>query len=52
MPYANIHGHIHHLKYEGKQHFNVSVECIDYTPMDFEDIKKEIIIRNVGSEEE
>lgn len=46
MPYANIHGHIHHLKYESKQHFNVSVECIDYTPMNFEDIKKEIIIRN------
>ena len=52
MLYANIHGHIHHLKYESKQYFNVSVECIDYTPMNFEDIKKEIIIRNVESEEE
>jgi len=51
MPYANIHGHIHHLKYESRQYFNVSVECIAYTPMDFEDIKKEIIIRIVESEE-
>jgi calcineurin-like phosphoesterase family protein len=40
MPYANIHGHIHHLKYESKQFFNVSVECIDYTPIDFEKIKE------------
>jgi len=39
MPYANIHGHIHHLKYEDKQFFNVSVECIDYTPISFEQIK-------------
>lgn len=47
MPYANIHGHIHHLKYDNKQYFNVSVECVDYTPMNFEDIKKEIMIRNM-----
>jgi calcineurin-like phosphoesterase family protein len=43
MPYANIHGHIHHLKYESKQYFNVSVECIDYTPIDFDEIKKAMI---------
>jgi calcineurin-like phosphoesterase family protein len=43
MPYANIHGHIHHLKYDSKQFFNVSVECINYTPIKFEDIKKRII---------
>jgi calcineurin-like phosphoesterase family protein len=39
MPYANIHGHIHHLKYADKQFFNVSVECINYTPIAFEEIK-------------
>lgn len=45
MPYANVHGHIHHLKYDSKQFFNVSVECINYTPIDFERIK-EIILGN------
>jgi len=43
MPYANIHGHIHHLKYDSKQFFNVSVECIDYTPIDFERVKEAIL---------
>lgn len=43
MPYANIHGHIHHLKYDSKQFFNVSVECISYTPIKFEDIKRVIL---------
>jgi len=49
MPYANIHGHIHHLKYNDKQFFNVSVECIDYTPVNFEQIK-EVIIKGLESE--
>ena len=40
MPYANIHGHIHSLKYESKQFFNVSVECINYKPIDLEEIKR------------
>lgn len=43
MPYANIHGHIHHLKYDSRQFFNVSVECIDYTPIDFERVKEFIL---------
>lgn len=43
MPYMNIHGHIHNLKYESKQFFNVSVECIDYTPISFEKIKKTVV---------
>mgnify|MGYP000043454190 CR=1 FL=1 len=43
MPYANIHGHIHHLKYADKQFFNVSVECINYTPIHFEKIKEVIL---------
>ncbi len=43
MPYANIHGHIHHLKYADKQFFNVSVECIDYTPVSFEKVKESIL---------
>lgn len=40
MPYMNIHGHIHHLKYDDDQFFNVSVECIYYTPINFEEICK------------
>jgi calcineurin-like phosphoesterase family protein len=40
MPYGNIHGHTHHLKYNDNQFFNVSVECINYTPINFNDIKK------------
>lgn len=44
MPYANIHGHTHHLKYESKQFFNASVECIDYTPVLFEEVKKAILL--------
>lgn len=40
MPYCNIHGHIHSLKYDSKSFFNVSVECINYKPINFEEIKK------------
>lgn len=50
MPYMNIHGHIHNLKYESKQFFNVSVECIDYTPISFEKIK-EIVVSKMKLEE-
>lgn len=42
MPYMNIHGHIHHLKYDDSQFFNVSVECINYTPISFEKIKASV----------
>lgn len=42
MPYANIHGHIHHLKYDDIQYFNASVECINYTPVNFNSIKEAI----------
>ena len=51
MPYANIHGHIHHLRYDSRQFYNVSVECIDYTPVDFEKIK-EIILGKVNGDDE
>ncbi len=43
MPYANIFGHVHNnpiIKDYSKQHFCVSAERIDYTPIDFESIKK------------
>ncbi len=43
MPYINIHGHIHNLKYESKQYFNVSVECINYTPISFNKIKEAVV---------
>lgn len=43
MPYANIHGHTHHLKYADRQFFNVSVECIGYTPISFDKVKEQFI---------
>lgn len=45
MPYANIFGHVHNspiVKDYSKQHFCVSVERIDYTPISFESIKKTV----------
>lgn len=40
MPYVNIHGHLHWhgSKYDNEKFFNVSVERINYTPIDFEEI--------------
>jgi calcineurin-like phosphoesterase family protein len=35
----NIHGHLHTNKLEDKFYFNVSVEQINYTPINFEEIK-------------
>lgn len=46
MPYANIHGHIHSKTMEGGAYFNVSVEQIKYTPINFEEIKNRL--RNNG----
>lgn len=48
MPYMNIHGHIHSKRIQDstgeiKQFFNVSVECINYKPIDFEVIKVTVI---------
>lgn len=43
MPYANIHGHIHGLKYEGNQHVNVSVEQWDYAPVPFDTIRAALV---------
>ena len=45
MPYANIFGHVHNsplIRDYSKQHFCVSVERIDYTPIRFELIKKTV----------
>ena len=45
MPYANLFGHVHNnpiIKDYSKQHFCVSVERIDYTPISFELIKKTV----------
>jgi len=45
MPYANIFGHVHGNKQYrdySRQHFCVSCERINYTPIDFETIKKAI----------
>jgi calcineurin-like phosphoesterase family protein len=44
MPYVNLHGHIHSKKYDSKQYVNLSVEMINYTPVLFDDIKKQFEI--------
>lgn len=49
MPYANIFGHVHNnplFKDLSKQSFCVSVERINYKPIDFEEIKKAIMKEN------
>ena len=45
MPYANIFGHVHSspiVKDYSNQHYCVSVERINYTPILFEDIAKKV----------
>lgn len=45
MPYANLFGHVHNnpiIKDYSSQHFCVSAERINYTPISFEDITKKI----------
>ena len=49
---GNIHGHIHksdgHYQFQmGIRYYNVNTEFHQYTPVDFEDIKKHFI--NIGS---
>lgn len=51
---CNIHGHTHWREKmkDGKidpRYFNVSVECIDYTPIEFEDLKSRIEERQKSS---
>ena len=46
MPYANLFGHVHNspiIKDYSKQHYCVSVERIDYSPISFDDIKRTIL---------
>jgi calcineurin-like phosphoesterase family protein len=38
MPYVNIHGHTHQESSNNPQKVNVSVECIDYKPIDIQTI--------------
>lgn len=40
MPYVNIHGHTHQNNQASKKYFNVSVENINYTPINFRTIIK------------
>lgn len=45
MPYANLFGHVHNsplIKDFSAQHFCVSAERIDYTPIEFSVIQKKI----------
>ena len=53
MPFLNIHGHIHSNKMESPQFINVSVECINYTPIDFDlEIKSKYEPKNEEGEME
>ncbi|MDE6925418.1 MAG: metallophosphoesterase [Acetatifactor sp.] len=45
MPYANLFGHVHNspiIKTFSKQHYCVSVERIDFTPVSFDEIVRRI----------
>ncbi len=45
MPYANLFGHVHKsplFKDYSSQHYCVSAERINYTPIEFEEIKRRI----------
>ena len=45
MPYANLFGHVHAspiVKDFSSQHYCVSVERIDYTPIDFDVVKNRV----------
>lgn len=37
---VNVHGHIHHNKSPTPRHINVSMEAINYTPVNIDDIRK------------
>lgn len=44
---CNVHGHLHHRRVLDQdkidsRYYNVSVECIDYTPIEFSDLKNKI----------
>jgi len=42
-PFCNVHGHTHANKFENTLlHVNVSVECIDYTPIPFAEVQKTV----------
>lgn len=46
MPYVNIFGHVHNspmYKDYSSHHFCVTVERIDYRPISFDDIKKQVM---------
>lgn len=36
----NLHGHLHYRTMNDSRYFNCSVECIDYTPIEIEEVKK------------
>lgn len=46
---GNVHGHLHDKGLENERYLNVSVErLIDYTPIDFEEIRAMFKDRNAG----
>lgn len=37
---GNVHGHLHQRKLEDKRYLNVSMEQINFTPIDFEEVRE------------
>jgi len=42
MPYANIHGHTHSIKFDNYKYYNVCVENHNYSPININDIINKI----------
>lgn len=45
---ANVHGHLHANAYDDPRYLNVSVERINFTPINFEEVR-EIIYENIDN---
>jgi len=44
----NVHGHIHSNRSPTEKHINVSVEAVDYTPVNINDILKRVVSADFG----
>jgi|SRR5271157_4309413 len=50
LPYVNIHGHTHNRSMQEKSYVNVSVEVINYCPVDLDEIIKSKITLDTENE--
>lgn len=46
IPYINIHGHVHDKSINHKSYVNVSVEVINYTPINLDELESKIMREN------